>query len=319
MFPKLEPTAGGGPSSSDGELPVELQQELLGLRALGDRATHYQVLGLDATADGLAIRAAYIDRSKRWHPDSHFRKNLGPETKQLLADAFRKASDAHALLADASSRAEYDASLVDRLNAKERAAVSARAEARVEETRRAEERRRRVFLLKGFARIGAAKRFYDEAVEHQQNGDRAHAVLALKTALELDPNRKEIQQKLAELEREAQKARLALAVSSGKRAEAEGQWEVALREWQVAVRLDPGSAAAHLGGAKAALATGNAELSVSLATRAVDYAPRAAEGRLILARAFQAQGDKARAKAALRALLDDHPDHKEARALLKSL
>src|SRR5947209_12094188 len=98
MFPKVEATKGGGPSSSDGDLPPELERELVGLRVLGDRASHYQVLGLDAGADLLAIRAAYIDRSKRWHPDSHFRRNLGEAAKSLLTDAFRRASEAHALL-----------------------------------------------------------------------------------------------------------------------------------------------------------------------------------------------------------------------------
>ena len=321
MLPKQEPSkAQPAAADEDTDLPADLQRELLQLRARGGSVSLYEVLGLDATAEALAIRAAYIDRSKRWHPDAHYRRKLG-SFGPLLSEAFRRVSEAHAVLADAEQRAGYDATLAARFSHKEAGAVALRTEARADEERRAEEHRRRLFHTKGFARIGAARRLYEEALECAERGERSLAVQALKTARELDPARKEIQEKLATLERELVKSRVTSAIVHARQLEEAGDREPAevLKAWQLAVRHDPASVTAHLGAARAALRANDAPLAATFASRAVEYAPRAAEGRLLLARAFAAQGNKAKAKATLQAVLDEYPDQKEARAILKAI
>src|SRR5476651_2680230 len=91
------------PPSSDQEptdLPVDIQIELLALQSPGRTISHYEVLALDATADGFAIRQAYLSRTKRFHPDSWFGRKLG-QFAPMLPDTFRRISEAHAILSDA--------------------------------------------------------------------------------------------------------------------------------------------------------------------------------------------------------------------------
>jgi hypothetical protein len=60
---------------------------------------YYELLGVDPHADTAAIRRAYHELAKRWHPD-----RAGADT----AFVFRKLSAAYETLADPASRAVYD-------------------------------------------------------------------------------------------------------------------------------------------------------------------------------------------------------------------
>jgi len=306
------PTQDLGPS----ELAPDLQRELLDLAARGTRISNYELLGIDPSADRGAIRNAYVERSKRFHPDRYASKKVGG-FGQLLAEAFKKMTDAHIVLSDADKRAAYDAILSVNLDPVGKQAVKVRADARADEERRAEERRRRLFNTKGFARLGAARRLYEEALEHIEVGERTMAVEALKVARQLDPQRKEISTKLVEIEAELRKTHAFALVEAGRAAEAREDWKAALSDYQGALRMDSGSPAATLGASRAALAVKDFNAASAWAARAVEYAPRAAEPRIILARAQIGLSLKAKAKATLQAVLDLNPEHKEARALLK--
>ncbi len=304
--------------AGDTDLPVDVQIELLALQQPGRAISHYEVLGLDATADPIAIRSAYLARSKRFHPDAWYGKKLA-QFGPLLADTFRRVSEAHAVLSEAESRATYDASRTSGVSAKERTAVTARAEVRAEEDRRADERRRRVFHTKGFARLGAARKLFEDAQALEERGERGLALQALKAARDLDPTRKEIAARLGELELLAVKSRAQQMLARARAEEQQGDASAALVSYQAAMRHDPASVTALLGAARAAVHEHDFANAAAWAAKAVEYAPKAAEGRLLLARAQIGLSQKALAKATLAQLLAQHPDQKEARALLKSL
>jgi curved DNA-binding protein CbpA len=310
--------AAAAPDGADTDLSADLQIELLALQARGAALSHYEVLGLDATAAVDKVRAAYLERSRRFHPDAHYRRRVG-SFGPLLADMFRRIVEAHAVLSDNESRAAYDEKRRAKMSATERAATDQRSQSRADEERRAEERRKRLFFTKGFAKLGAARRLYEEAEKHAESGERGLAIQALKAARDLDPARKEIAQRLQQLEQEAVKARAQQAIANARTLEAEGELDEALAMWLTACRCDPSSASAHLGGARLALASRDHEQALALASRAVECAPRAAEGRLLVARAYAALGNKAKAKASLQAILEHNPEHKEARALLREI
>ena len=301
-----------GPS----ELAPDLQRELLDLQSRGARISNYELLGTDPSADRAAIRAAYMERSKRFHPDRYLSKKVG-QFGPLLAEAFKRMTDAHSVLSDADKRAAYDAILSVNLDTVGKEAVKVRADARADEERRAAERRRRLFMTKGFARLGAARKLYEEALVHAEAGERSLAIEALKVARQLDPQRPEIQTRLLALEAEQRKIHAFALVEAGRAAEARGDFKAALSAYQGALRMDMGSAAATVGASRAALVMKDFDAASAWAARAVEYAPRAAEPRIILARAQMGLGQKAKAKATLQALLDFNPEHKEARALLK--
>ena len=66
---------------------------------------HYGALGIGRAADADAVRAAYRDAVRRWHPD----RNPGPEA----AGKFLAAQRAFEVLSDPRRRAEYDRQTAD--------------------------------------------------------------------------------------------------------------------------------------------------------------------------------------------------------------
>src|SRR5260370_21363469 len=89
------------------DLPPDMQRELRELEARGDRVSHYELLGLSADADGGDIRRAYLERSKRFHPDAWYRKDLG-QFAPMLSKWFQRLATAYQAPPDEESRAAYD-------------------------------------------------------------------------------------------------------------------------------------------------------------------------------------------------------------------
>src|SRR5438067_2966545 len=163
------------------ELPADMQNELLQLEARGDRLTHYELLGVGADADARAVRRAYLEKSKRFHPDAWYRKETG-KFGPLLSKWFQRLSTAYQVLSDEEMRAGYDRDHRAELSQTDRVALERRELSVAEEERRARERRERLLRTKGFARIGAARKLYEEALESVLNGERTQAIFALKAA-----------------------------------------------------------------------------------------------------------------------------------------
>jgi len=305
-------SAGGG-----SDLPADIQKELRDLDRHAD-LSHYQLLGVTADADGAAIRRAFVERSKRFHPDSWFRKSLG-EFGPLLSRAFQRVSLAYQVLTDEESRIEYDRAHAAKWSEQDRSAVERRSLNRAEEDRRARERRERLLRSRGFARLAGAHKLYDEALALDANGERANAIAALKAARELDPARKEIFAKIVELEAAQGKGRSASALALGKEREAQDALPAALSAYGSAFQHDPKSLPAALGAARVAQALGDTHAASIWAARAVELKPGDLGNRFLLAKLYAALSLKAKAKAELQLILAKQADHKEAKSLLKSL
>jgi hypothetical protein len=304
----------GGPI----DLPAEIQRELRDLDARGDRVSYYELLGVAADADGGDIRRSYLERSKRLHPDAWYGRSLGA-FGPMLSRCFQRLAAAYQVLSDEETRAAYDKDHVQELSGADRVALQRRELSRAEEERRQRERRERLLHNKGFARIGAARKLYEEAVAMAADGERMSAIAALKAARELDPNRKEIAARLVELEREQARARAGAALKSAQEREEKGLWQAAFTAYTSAFQQDPLSAAAAMGAARCALESGDAQAASVWAARAVEIQPGDLQYRYFLAQAFARLSFKAKARAELTTLLRQHPDHKEAKALLRAL
>ncbi len=300
------------------DLPADIRRELRDLESRRERLTHYELLGVPADADRAVIHRAYLMASKRIHPDAWYGKELG-EFAPLLSKWFQRLSTAYQLLSDEESRLEYDRDHVAELSDSDRSALERRALSLAEKERRAREGRERLLRSKGFARIGAARRLYEEAGQLAQIGERANAIAALKAARELDPNRKEISARLVELERDQARARAQSALAGGQEREEARLWQQATSAYAAAFQNDPTSFAAALGAARCSMENGDPQSASTWASRAVELNPGDGPARLLLARAFKAMNMKARARAALTALLAMNPDHMEAKALLRGL
>ena len=310
---------GAAPLRSGGsiELPADMQAELRALEARGARVSHYELLGVPADADGAAVRRAYFEKSKKLHPDAWYGKELG-EFRPLLSKWFQRLAGAYQALSDEESRAAYDQAHRADLSSSDKAALERRELTRAEEERRERERRERLLRSKGFARLGAARKLYEDAMAFAAGGERAQAIAALKTARELDPNRKEISQKLLELEREQAKARAQSALISAKEKEEASQWPQAVAAYSAAFQMEK-SVTAALGAGRCAFANGETQAASGWASRAVEVNPADREARFLLARCFIQLNMRARARTELTAILEKTPGDKEAKALLKGL
>ncbi|MDO4266311.1 MAG: molecular chaperone DnaJ [Eubacteriales bacterium] len=68
---------------------------------MAQKRDYYEVLGVDKKADDAAIKKAYRQLAKKYHPDSN------PGDKEA-EEKFKEASEAYAVLSDAKKRAAYD-------------------------------------------------------------------------------------------------------------------------------------------------------------------------------------------------------------------
>ncbi|MBR7142051.1 MAG: molecular chaperone DnaJ [Clostridia bacterium] len=66
-----------------------------------EKRDYYEVLGVDKSADGDAIKRAYRQLAKKYHPDM----NPGDKTAE---EKFKEASEAYEVLSDSEKRARYD-------------------------------------------------------------------------------------------------------------------------------------------------------------------------------------------------------------------
>jgi curved DNA-binding protein CbpA len=89
------------------DLTLEQQRDLSALHERLSTADHYQLLGVEPQADGKAIRAAYYDFVRLFHPDRFFGKNLG-SYKPKLTQVFARLTEAYETLNRSQTRAEYD-------------------------------------------------------------------------------------------------------------------------------------------------------------------------------------------------------------------
>lgn len=71
--------------------------------------SHYELLGLESTADADAIKKAFRREIARYHPDKVI--HLGAEFQEMAATRAAELTVAYKTLTDSALRAEYDASL----------------------------------------------------------------------------------------------------------------------------------------------------------------------------------------------------------------
>ena len=69
--------------------------------ATGTKRDYYEVLGVDRNADDAALKKAYRELAKKYHPD------MNPGDADAEAK-FKEASEAYAVLSDKEKRAKYD-------------------------------------------------------------------------------------------------------------------------------------------------------------------------------------------------------------------
>jgi curved DNA-binding protein CbpA len=89
------------------DLDPEKKRRILDLYYRLDDLTYYELLGVGEQADKKQVKSAYYASAPEFHPDKHFRKNLG-SYKQKIEAVFGRMTLAHDVLTAVKRRAEYD-------------------------------------------------------------------------------------------------------------------------------------------------------------------------------------------------------------------
>ncbi len=80
--------------------------------AAGKSQNHYEILGVNPSANHDQIRRAYLSAARTWHPDRHSGKPADEANK--AEQAMRRVNQAWSVLGDKANRAAYDRQLTPR-------------------------------------------------------------------------------------------------------------------------------------------------------------------------------------------------------------
>lgn len=159
--------------------------ELEALAKIVDELDYYEILGLERTAPGTAIRQSYHSAQRRFHPDAH--RTLPPDTREAVDRIAKRIAEAYSVLRDPRRRRLYD----ERLSTGNEAAVRMPlVEADAEAGRRAADERG--------ARTPNGRRYWAMASADLAKGEIAAAVRNLQTAVTFEPDNAFLREQLAE-------------------------------------------------------------------------------------------------------------------------
>jgi curved DNA-binding protein CbpA len=277
------------------EIPEEAQQAILELHARLD-GSYPEILGVPVDADARAVKRAYFQMSKEFHPDRYFRRDIGP-FKEPLERVFRKVVEAYELMSDPTVRAEMERSLGA---AAEPAAPQAES---TPDPERAARRRKRA--LSPFSPIGRliakrkskAKSFFESAMTAVNEERWLEAAGSLRLAIAYDPKSAIYRDRFGEVQARAHEIRFAQLMKEADNALSFRDRKDALRIYEEALHFRPYDPEAnHIAAKLAWLADDDLRSAKDYATRAVEADPDNAQYHRGLGQIFSAAGLKANAR-----------------------
>lgn len=303
------------------EIDTEIQKEILALAADLDRPYH-EILGVAANADTRTIKKAYFARSKRFHPDRYFRRNIGPFAP-LVERCFKRLLEAYELLSDPATRAE-----VEREQARQAGPAAAPEEASPGRVSSVEARRRLRERFGGMAaqrrvreeRRRKAKSFFESGMAAFQQERWLEAAGSVRLAIAFDPQNEIYREQFASVQRRAHEERAKQLIRQGENALSMRDYGEALDLFEDAFNYRPYDAELAIRAARIAWQGCN-ELrrAKELAGSACELEPENGTNRRVLGQVFKAAGLAANARRELEAALRIDPKDTEARQELRSL
>jgi len=293
------------PLSEAVDLSVDRRREILAREALLGR-DDWTVLGIKPGANAEAVKLAYFEASRVFHPDRYYGKNLG-SFQARLERIFQRLSEAHERLSEALRKAPPRAS-------------SPGAEAAVADER-AEERRARLARHPYLARGARATALVDEAQRQLRTApDKALHLLGRAKTLGGATARSRAPAMETEAKQQLAARRAEEEMQRGKAAAESRDAAAAAHAFARASTQDPSRADAAYEAARwsyrAGLPLGEAR---SFAQRAVSLRATDVPSLVLLAEICLKMGMGSVARRHLEAALKVDPRHAEARALLRQV
>ena len=195
------------------DLPDTFQAEIRNLARALPGLDYFELLGVSRDATSDEVRDAFFERSKTFHPDRYFKKELGPYAG-LLTEIYKRIVAAHDVLRDAKLRSSYQRTLNDSSPAAKPSPFASRPKpaakpAAAPGARGSSLRNRLGLQSPGLvldslqkqleqSRARACKHF-EAALAYKASGDWSRAAQLVELALAFDPREKQYHEELAEI------------------------------------------------------------------------------------------------------------------------
>ena len=299
--------------AEDVDLDLERRKEILRAEAVAASGTLWEALGLPWNAPTGAVKGAYLEAAKLFHPDRYAGKRLGTY-RARLERIFRRATEARDVLGEETRRAAYARTTAP---ATEFTKMEAR---KLDDERRSAERRARLArqnpLVARAARVGELVGRGKAALER---GDFIAAANDLQLAQSIDPSNPELSALATEAKRRGAAQRAGEHFDKAVAAEALGSVSTAAAEYRAALDADPRNVRAAASGARMALRLGDLGAAREMAQAGVRAGPGMGVAHEALGLVLEAQGDKKEARRALEKALELDPKLELAKERLKKL
>jgi DnaJ-class molecular chaperone len=164
-------------------------QEIKALARVIDRVDYYRLLKLEPGANSDAVRNAYHDARKRFHPDAYLAQS--EDVRDAVDVIARRITEGYMVLRDRTRRAAYDSAL---------SSGQLRYNPELEEEKRTEADAARGTTPNG-------KRYFGLHLEAERAGDVVKAHAHLKTALTFEPKNTAMRAKLDALDAQLKQLR----------------------------------------------------------------------------------------------------------------
>jgi tetratricopeptide (TPR) repeat protein len=304
------------------DLDPALQKEIIDLEREQEGQDHFALLGVGRAASADAMKHAFTDFSKRYHPDRFTGINLG-SFRARIERIYRRVSEAYAVLSSPERREAYlRANPHLRATTPPPTPASSEPELPEEPLRSDEERRpERQARLARHPYLARTHRLTDLLVRGKAamtRGDFEQAYADLNQVMNLDPKNREAATLLSEVRKKHDEQRGKLELQRGIDLEKQQDLTKALEAYRKACTMDPQNADAAFRAARVARTLGMDWNEVRThAQRAVDLAPTGVPQRILLAQVLLENKAGNLAKRHLQEALKLDPKNAEATALLR--
>jgi curved DNA-binding protein CbpA len=336
--PEPPPEATRTPAGSDLEsqldpslqISIEAQRRVLQFE-VGLERPYHELLGVARGVDAKAVKRAYFQLSKEYHPDRYYRREIGPYAEKLDR-IFKKIVEAYELLMDPTTRAELERSMGERApepaaaaparpDAQKRAAAPA-APPPPSAGRRALERLHRQFRIPDAIlaeRRGRAREFHAAALVALRKQRWLDAATSARLAIAFDPWNDEYKKRFAEAQAPLNEVRVKDLLERAEVAAHGNAAHDALRLFEDALHYRPHDPMVNARAAEVALEAGELALAHEYAERACELRSEVGAYQRTLGRVLAREGKRDEAIVAFERAIALNPKDKQSADEIKKL
>jgi curved DNA-binding protein CbpA len=316
--PPAEAAASSASAETDEslEIPVEAQERILEFEKRL-KAPYHEILGVAATADLKAVKRAYFELSKEYHPDRYFRRNIGPFAPRLVR-IFKRVVEAYELLSDPATRAEVQRNVVE---PPPPPAAPVTGKAPAEPKKKLPPLHLHAPQLRALAeRKAKAKGFFETGMAAFKEGRWREAAASVRLAIAFDPWNEAVKEAFGEVQYKANEERAEQLLKEANANLDLRRVHEALPLFEEALHYRPQDPEVNHTTARLAwLAADDLKKAKEYASRACELRPEVSAYRRTLGQIYKAAGLIANARRELEAALRLDPKDAEAKQELRSL